>query len=69
MFAISVGVLVLIFGTCLLGNFWSLASRIFASVSDFVNPGSATVNTFRAIGAGMILIGFFWIATALTEFR
>lgn len=67
MFAITIGVCVAYFGVCLSGNFWNLAGRIFEFLSGVVNIGTATVNTFRLIGMGGILIGLFWIVTALSE--
>ncbi|MFJ2899963.1 hypothetical protein ACIO87_34485 [Streptomyces sp. NPDC087218] len=67
MFAFFVGVSVLVFGVCLSGNFWNLADRIFDYYSSRIVMGASTVGTFRLMGGGAVLIGLFWIATALSE--
>ncbi|MFG3530496.1 hypothetical protein ACGF8B_27730 [Streptomyces sp. NPDC047917] len=67
MFALMVGVVVAGFGICLAANLWNLADRIFSYYSCRVSMGSATAGTFRLVGGGWVLVGLFWIATALPE--
>ncbi|MFF3124586.1 hypothetical protein ACFVRD_20025 [Streptomyces sp. NPDC057908] len=68
MFALIFGAAITGFGTCLLTNFRNLADRLFDYYSSTgVTMGSATAGTLRVIGGGTVLIGLFWIATAVTE--
>lgn len=67
MLSTLVGAAFLLFGVSLLGNFWNVAGRIFERVSDFVNVGVATVNTFRMIGVFVVLIGMLWVAEGVRE--
>lgn len=67
MLSTLVGASLLLFGVSLLGNFWNLAGGLFERVSDFMEPGPATVNTCRAIGVFVVLIGMIWVASGLRE--
>lgn len=67
MLSTLVGLLLLLLGASLLGNFWNLAGGLFDRVSDFLNPGAATPNTFRASGVFVVLIGMVWVASGLRE--
>ncbi|TWF92298.1 hypothetical protein FHX80_12618 [Streptomyces brevispora] len=67
MLSTLVGVAFLLFGVSLLGNFWNVAGRIFERVSDFVNDGVATVNTFRMIGVFVVVIGIGWVAEGVRQ--
>lgn len=67
MFALVAGVLILPLEVSVVGNFLNLAGRMFEHASRRINPGMATVNTFRLGGLIVMAIGFFWIATALSE--
>lgn len=67
MLSTLVGALTLFFGVSLLGNFWNLAGGLFERVSDLVDPGAATMNTFRAIGVFAVLVGTIWVAAGLRE--
>ncbi|MFE4797084.1 hypothetical protein ACFRFL_18685 [Streptomyces sp. NPDC056708] len=68
MFALIFGAAITGFGACLLTNFRNLADRLFDYYSSTgVTMGSATAGTLRVIGGGTVLIGLFWIATAVTE--
>lgn len=67
MFAVAVGALISFVGVSMVGNFWNLAGRMFEHAATSVNPGTATVNTFRLAGLVVMAIGIFWIATALSE--
>lgn len=67
MLSTLVGASLLLFGVSLLGNFWNLAGGLLERVSDFMEPGPATVNTFRAIGVFVVLIGMIWVASGLRE--
>ncbi|WP_329013618.1 hypothetical protein [Streptomyces sp. NBC_00690] len=67
MLAVAVGVLAAGFGVCLATNMWNLADRIFDSPT--LPTGSTTPGMLRLIGGIAILVGLFWIATALPELR
>ncbi|MER7699156.1 MULTISPECIES: hypothetical protein [unclassified Streptomyces] len=67
MLDIVVGVLLFSVGVCLVGNFWGLASRVLDHASVLVDAGGATVNTFRLVGVVAMIVGLFWVATALPE--
>ncbi|WP_329013604.1 hypothetical protein [Streptomyces sp. NBC_00690] len=65
MLAVAIGALVAGFGMCLATNGWNLADRIFDSPT--VPTGSATPRTIRLVGGIVIIVGLFWIGTALSE--
>lgn len=67
MLAVTVGAFVAGFGIFLLANLWNLADRLFDYFSLILPTGSATAGTFRLVGGGWVLVGLFWIATALPE--
>lgn len=67
MFGVVVGALIFFVGVSMVGNFWNLAGRMFEHAATRINPGIATVNTFRLGGVVAISIGIFWIATAFSE--
>lgn len=49
------------------GNFRGMASWMLDHASSLVNVGGATVNTFRIVGVVAMVVGLFWVATALPE--
>lgn len=67
MLAVTVGAIIAGLGICLLANLWNLADRLFDYFSSIVPTGTATAGTFRLVGGGWVLVGIFWIATALPE--
>ncbi|MFH9832246.1 hypothetical protein ACH4NC_13120 [Streptomyces sp. NPDC017201] len=62
-----VGTAFIFIGALLLGNLWNVAGKIFELVSDFVNVGIATVNTLRAAGVFVVIIGMIWVADGMRE--
>ncbi|MFE6913183.1 hypothetical protein [Streptomyces rubiginosohelvolus] len=67
MLATAVGVLIFSVGVCMAGNFRGMASWMLDHASSLVNVGGATVNTFRIVGVVAMVVGLFWVATALPE--
>lgn len=67
MLAIVIGVLIFCLGVCLAGNFRGLASWMLEHASSLIDFGGAKVSTFRLVGVVAIVVGVFWIATALPE--
>lgn len=67
MLAVTVGVIVAGFGVCLSANLWNLADRLFSYYSSRGAMRGATAGTFRLVGGGAVLVGLFWIATALSD--
>lgn len=64
MFNLTVGILLIILGACLIGDFGGITSRLYAFFADFMNPGRATAGTFRLVGLFGVLLGVGWVATS-----
>ncbi|ULR52279.1 hypothetical protein [Streptomyces deccanensis] len=64
MFSLIIGILLIIFGVCLVGDFGRIATRLYTFFADFMNPGRATAGTFRLVGLFAILLGIGWVATS-----
>ncbi|MEU2432914.1 hypothetical protein ABZ611_26075 [Streptomyces sp. NPDC007861] len=69
MIAISIGIVSVIVGIALLVNFARIAERIFDFYASFMRTGSATPGTIRLVGGVAILVGAFWIVTAVVPSR
>lgn len=68
LFGLMGGAAITGFGVCLAANIKNLADRLFEYYSSTgLTMGTATAGTFRLVGGGNVLIGLFWIATAITE--
>lgn len=64
MFSLIVGILLIVFGVCLIGDFGRTATRLYAFFVNFMNPGRATAGTFRLVGVFAVLLGVGWVATS-----
>ncbi|WP_328687890.1 hypothetical protein OHA74_54235 [Streptomyces phaeochromogenes] len=65
MFGMIFGILLILFGVCLIGDFGRIATRLYTFFADFMNPGRATAGTFRIVGIFAVLVGSGWVATSL----
>ncbi|WNI22715.1 hypothetical protein [Streptomyces sp. ITFR-16] len=64
MFSLIVGILLIIFGVSLIGDFGRIANRLYSFYADFMNTGRATARTFRLVGVFAVLVGVGWVATS-----
>ncbi|MDX2528251.1 hypothetical protein [Streptomyces europaeiscabiei] len=64
MFSLIVGILLIVFGVCLIGDFGRIATRLYTFFADFMNPGRATAKTFRVVGVIAVLLGVGWVGTS-----
>ncbi|MBD0712175.1 MULTISPECIES: hypothetical protein [unclassified Streptomyces] len=65
MFAAVIGVVVVLAGAMLAGNVGGVADRVFARLADIMPTGSAGAGSLRFAGGVGVLVGLFWLATAL----
>lgn len=66
MFLLIVGVLLIGFGACLIGNVGGIAHAIFDFYASFMDAGRAKPNTFRYVGIFGVLVGLLWVAASFS---
>jgi hypothetical protein len=63
-FSLIVGILLIAFGACLIGDLGKIATRIYAFFTSIMNPGYATTGTIRLVGVFTALVGAGWVVTS-----
>ncbi len=66
MFLLIVGMALIGFGVCLIGNVGGVAHRLFDFYASFMNTGRATPSIFRYVGIGGVLVGSLWVAASFS---
>lgn len=49
MFTLIVGILLIVFGVCLIGGYGRIATRTYALFTSFMNPRYGIAGTFRLV--------------------
>ncbi|MCX4515416.1 hypothetical protein OHA27_34890 [Streptomyces sp. NBC_01619] len=65
MIPMTIGTVVATTGLIFLADSKGTATKVYAFYADFMPVGRATVNSIRFAGAIAVLVGGFWIATAV----
>jgi hypothetical protein len=63
-FGLIFGIILILFGVCLIADVGKVATRLYALFADFMDHGRATVGTFRLVAMFAILLGVGWVATS-----
>jgi hypothetical protein len=63
-FGLIFGIILILFGLCLIADVGKVATGLFTFFDDFMDPGRATVGTFRLVGMFAVLLGAGWVATS-----